>query len=230
MQEGRFTPLRRRTMLALLRCCSFVVVVAAIPALGQDESAGRAVTIEVAILEFSAVDDRTTVEPEIDKETLARLRQLEKDGKANVVMRMRFTTLENLLAMVQHGESLSVPSGFVVTPGRTRQTSYTRDSSGTMVTAVPRIEEGGQILVELSVEQSRYPQLSKPVAENESQAGNAGADDLAPPTKQTLTAKTTLRIPDGETVIAHLMEGTAGEGRVVRAVLVKASAAENRSR
>ena len=211
-------------MNALVRGISILAPLSLLPAVADEPAIGRAVTVEVVILEFSGVE--SPAEPESPEQTTQRLRRLETEGKAGIVTRMRLSTLENLPANIQFGENIAVPTGRMFSsPRMTAQTTYSREDTGTVVNVIPRIEQDGQILLELNVERSQFRPRPTP-----SQQGEESTADDPPPTKEILSAKTTLRVPDGETVIAHLMEGSSRDGSVLRAVLVTARAASPAAR
>lgn len=168
---------------------------------------GKGVSIDVLIADVgpSAGDDAS--DPAADK-----ILQLEKQGKLAALTRVRLTTLENVSGMVQFGERVGVATGRTFTagprggggadgpggPGGARAepfgaTSYTYQNMGTLVTATPRVEDDGSIVLELMVEQSRLAD-QPPMPEGERPSFSPGRTVV-------ITSKTTLRVPPGKSVV-----------------------------
>jgi general secretion pathway protein D len=144
---------------------------------------------------------------ETGEQVLARIRELEKSGRLEVLNHVKLTTLENQPAVVQVGERAPVVTGVSYTrpPSRTSGSPYsgprTQNVSfqevGLMVNVVPRVTSDGLVVVELDITKSR---LTRP----EPQRPSGEGEDTAPlgiPRTVTTTAKTTVSIADGQTVV-----------------------------
>lgn len=175
---------------------------------------GKTVTVEVAIVEFSGVEPTPPAEAATHGLTLDRIRELAKAGKPAAVTRVRLATLEEQTASAQQADDLPVPSGQAFGgPGQPRpQAVYERHQFGTTVKVIPRVEEDGGIVMVLDVERNRL-----------GRAAEGGGESFVPPPVETLAANVTLRVPNGETVIAHSSETPATGGSIVRAILVTAA-------
>lgn len=170
---------------------------------------GKGVSIDVLIADVgasAASDDGS--DPAADK-----ILQLEKQGKLAALTRVRLTTLENVSGMVQFGERVGIATGRTFTagprggggaeggagPGGARAepfggaTSFTYQNMGTLVTATPRVEDDGSIIMELMVEQNRIAD-QPPMPDGE-------RPSFTPAKTVIITSKTTLRVPPGKSVV-----------------------------
>lgn len=174
----------------------------------------------------SASNDK--LRPEMDaKEIVKTVGELEKSGELSSLTRLRFAAIEQESAKFQFGETLPTVSSR--TSSRDRGTtggfpgggspfgdrfsgqsvSFSRTQVGTNIGAVARVVDGG-ILAQLEIEQTR-------------QDPQSAGDDPAPPKSATLSFKSGIRIPAGETVmLAGLQERAANDTRRT-VVLVSAS-------
>lgn len=206
---------------------SFAACVLAWPAAARAQTAqtqqptGRAVLVEVLIAHVSGdVKD----EPGAKVDWSQRLAQWERDGRVAALARVRLATLDQLQASVQIGERVPVVVGSMRLPSSPRREpgtdaapatarSYRVENVGTLVTATPRIDEGS-VLLDLKVEQSR---LAAP-------GPDSGGD--APPSVQNVSAKTSVRIPAGQTVLAGEAQTAGKESPGRTFILVSAAAGE----
>ena len=171
---------------------------------------GPMVTVEVAIAEFSG-EAAEPGEGESAEALVSRIRELEKEGKVDSVTRVRLAALEEQTATVQQGETPWVATGRAsFGRGGNSQSVFSRESIGLVVSATTRIADEGWILVEVSVERSRLgPQ--REVKGEEPPRGT-----------ETLTLRSTVRVPDGGTVVAQSSEVRAGDAKTRQVVLVSA--------
>jgi hypothetical protein len=98
------------------------------------------------------------------------------------------------------------------------QESVKMETVGTMVTVTPRVDHDESILVEFQAEQSR---LSPAAAGDEE---DNAARTVAIPSTTTITAKSTLRIPPGQSVVAGNKTTRTNQGTTQTWILVSASA------
>lgn len=98
----------------------------------------------------------------------------------------RLRTLDRQQTTLQLGGVTPVLQGRSIGPGRGGASNiYQQESVGTLITAMPAIDESGKIVMELNFESS--------------QLGTADSDEI-PPTKQTTTLQTTVQLESGKAV------------------------------
>jgi hypothetical protein len=185
---------------------------------------GRAVTIDVTVIDTS--DERLANLS--GDELVARLRELERE--LDSVSHIRLTTLDQLPAMVQFGDSVAVETGRSFGPGGggfggggrggggPSQTTYTFQNVGTMVKATPRIE-GRSVVLEINFERS---QLARRAA--------AEGEEAPPPGMDKMTAQSTVTIPQGESVLVGGKKTRSGDKTINTWILVSAAAGEGSTR
>lgn len=183
------------------------------------------VTIEVSILELAEKPEPSSVDAETAEKWIARLKELEAAGKLGGITRLKLSTVENCPASAQSGERAPVVSGrqFVGRGGPAGQDQgqpiYTVQNYGTMVSATPRVEEGGSILLELSIEKSG------PAREASAKADQpVPAADLARMRVLNINLKSTVRIPNGKTIIVGASGNTDDKAPLQTVILVSARA------
>ena len=125
------------------------------------------------------------------------------------------------MATVQQGETPWVATGRTFGRGGDSQSVFSRESVGLMVSATTRIADDGRILIELAVERSRL----KPQQQREAPA-DSDAREQTPSSTETLMLRSTVRVPDGGTVVAQATETRAGNANTHQIVLVSARATE----
>lgn len=173
------------------------------PARPIDVAAGM-VEIEVQIVETTAgsQQDKQLGFAGSTDETLARVRELERQGKLDVVNRIRLATLDQQPAFVQVGERRPVVTAWHSTgrPSDSRAVnSMTYQNVGTILGVTPRIA-GSDVIMELDIEKSRLDDTRS--------AGARQDDDTAfvPPRIVTANCQTTIRVAGGKTVIVGGMQ------------------------
>lgn len=193
--------------LALCLCAAHIA--AADEKESKPEKAGKGVSIEILIADL--VSGQAVGSDEGADPTPERILELEKQGKLPVITRIRLATLENIPGMVQFGERVGVesarnftgrpaaggPGGREGPPGGFGggvTSSFTYQNVGTLVSATPRVEQDGSIILELTVEQSRM--VDPPMPEG------AERPAFSPAKSITVTSKSTVRVPAGKAVLA----------------------------
>jgi type II secretory pathway component GspD/PulD (secretin) len=215
-------------MQTFIRCLSIAVGLILTTATCADEKdivAGKLVSIDVAIIELAAPAERVGgLEGEAADKFVARLLELEVQGKLAALTRVRLSTIEEQTASVQFGENAAVVSGRNTMPARTREGApgiantpvFTRQQFGTVVSATPRVEEDGAILIELQVEKSG-------LAKDARVPGNAATEENAPlPRSVMINTRTTFRVQNGQTVIAAAMHAASDKDTTQTVILVTA--------
>lgn len=184
------------------------------------------VTIEVSILELAEKPEPSSVEAEAAETWIAKLKEMEAAGKLAGITRVKLSTLEDCIATAQSGERVPTISGrqFVGRAGPAGQDQgqpiYTVQSFGTVVTATPRVEESGSILLELMIEKTG-PSLG---ASDAAKADQAPVADIARNRVLNINLKSTVRIPNGQTIIAGASGTTDNKAPSQTVILVSARA------
>jgi len=173
------------------------------------------VEIEVRIVETSGDQDDGRLDPAVaTEEMMARVRELEKQGKLDVVNRIRLTTLDLQPAFVQVGERRPVVTARQSSGGRAVN-SFNYENVGTILGVTPRIA-GTDVVMELDIEKSRLDD-ARPAA------GDHDDDDsFMPPQIITATCQTTIRVAPGQTVVAGGMQSQSDDGNATFLVLAAA--------
>jgi type II secretory pathway component GspD/PulD (secretin) len=147
------------------------------------------------------------------------LEQLQANGAATVVSRVRLSTLENNVAQVQVGATKPAISGRTFDRGGRGGNSYVMNTEGTLVAVTPRTSSDGTIVMELNVEQTRIEDAEQPSAED--------SEEVVPSTLTTASVNTTISLKDGETVTLTDFAEASGESARKLVVIVTARAIEN---
>ena len=167
----------------------------------------RSISLEVIIADV----------PEGTAESLqpAAILALEKAGKLSSVSRFRLTTAENQRATVQFSELTPRATGRTLVggfrgagdgaagPGPRSNTNYTDISLGTMLTAIARVEDDGQVVIDLKVSRSRLVPQKAEAAE--------AAGDFTPSAIATLTVESSLKAKPGEPTLVGGRQTTGGK-------------------
>ena len=186
---------------------------------GEDvQSAPRMVELELLIAETSQVAASQT--GDLDLSTPAdklrtSLLELEKQGKLDSLARVRLASLENLTASIQVGESTAVVTGrMTMRAGGPVSTAVSERQTGLLVSATARCQDDRQIVTELNFEHSRL--VPRQAAEAKD------ADAVLPPQTGTSTLKTTVLIPEGQTVVVGGMGAQTNNQKTLLVVLATA--------
>jgi Bacterial type II/III secretion system short domain len=189
------------------------------PAVQPPVESGPLVTLEVLLIDHKLSDkDGSTAS------SAAELVKLNKEGKLDRVMRVQLSSAAGSPATAQLGEQVPVatsrtPRGFGgrgADPDGGFAYSYTMENVGTLVRANSRVEENGNVLVDLHVERS---QLTK-----HDEAGDEPRDGAIGRQKTVrVTSESTLRLKPREPAIAEAWQSTAGQDTAGIFVVVTAS-------
>jgi type II secretory pathway component GspD/PulD (secretin) len=175
----------------------------------QPPQPGRLISVEVVIADVTGEAGEMTAE---------RLAELEKAGQVKSLSRLRVSTLENAPSMVQFGERVSVVTGHTSFGGRGSQNVTAQENLGTMVSVTARVDHDDSILMEFQAEQTR-------LAPTAARAEGENADRPAElPGTTTITTKSTLRIPQGKSVVAGSKTMRTAQGMTQTWILVSAHA------
>ncbi len=223
-------------MRALIRCLSLVTFLFLVPALSAGDLAtlaGQSVSVEVLLIESPPGGERIESDEVTDPAAiLARARELQTQKKPVTITRVRLTTLEDVAATVQTGETAAVETGRQFRGGPRGDTQgfpmipvFSHQQFGTVVSATPRIEEEGTILLELSLERSAVARAPS----SDDRAKNP-ADPPVVPRTVTLKTQATLRLNEGETRLVQGIDFTSEGNSTETVVLVTARFVQNAKR
>lgn len=159
----------------------------------------KLIAFEFVIIERSGAE---LVDGKNKTPTAAQLLQLEKDGKAGQVQRLKLTALENVEARLQLGEDapfISSRSGAGgARGGFGGQESVTYNSLGTTLTLTAETEADGKVLASISLARSTVAAPPKAAEKPEGQETGVSANY---PRRISNTILTTLRVAPGETAV-----------------------------
>jgi len=125
-----------------------------------------------------------------------KLRPMRKPEKMEVVSRIRLTTIENVPARVQVGRNEPTISGVSMTTfGRMNQ--ITHSQLGTVVMVTPRVGPAGVVTMEIDVNHTQFG----PAEEGAPLSVSKEGEITRTPNYETITAKTTVRVPSGQSVV-----------------------------
>lgn len=123
------------------------------------------------------------------------IRALAARRTVRILSRPQIRALDNQLAQIQVGQIVPVTDGVTQT-----QTAITpqivRDPAGIILTVTPRISPEGQIVMEVVAEKSAYTDEGVTVFTDV-----ATGSVVTSPIKNISTAQTTVKVPDGQTIV-----------------------------
>lgn len=183
--------------------------------------ASKMVEIEVLIVETTSRDDQK--DDRIQFADLAEgnraeslVRELEKQGKLDVLNRIRLTTLDQQPAHVHVGERRPVVTSKRYTSrAGAVSTAAEYQNVGTILQVTPRVAGDG-VVMDLEIEKSRLD-YAPPAPD-----GQNDDNTLLPPRITVATCQTTITVASGKTVIAGGMQTQSDQEGSMFLVLVKA--------
>lgn len=123
------------------------------------------------------------------------IRALAARRSVRILSRPQILALDNQLAQIQVGQIVPVTDG--VTQTQTAVTpQIVRDPAGIILTVTPRISPEGQIVMEVVAEKSVYTDEGVTVYTD-----IATGSVVTSPIKNISTAQTTVKVPDGQTIV-----------------------------
>jgi hypothetical protein len=197
----------------------------------KPEAANRLIAIEVLVADLVIPDKEANDEPA--DAVVSRIRESEKQGKLSRVTRLRLTTLSEQQAMAQFGERAPVATGrssFSGGGGRefagggrgggNVTESFAYHNVGTIVQITPRAD-GDKVIMECNVEQSRLvPKAGpRPTAPGGTDAPPPAAS-FVPESIETITARSTVQMKSGQTVLLTSRQQQSGEEGLRTYILV----------
>lgn len=186
----------------------------------------RQIAIQVLLVEFQPrkVDD-AAAPAEVDTEELtgtaeavsAKLTVWGQEGHVSAVKKYRLTALENQSAELLLGEVKPVVHGVSIGRAGDAMPQLIQQEFGTSVVLKPRITEANDILLELSVEESR---LDAP--ENGIELAKGANGPLVSRGKLIATMKNTLTVPNGLSTVVSGWQLESKAARIPGVVVVSA--------
>jgi len=124
------------------------------------------------------------------------LRALAAKRTVHILSRPQITTLDNQIAQIQVGEQVPVVDGVNVTGTGVANPNIRQDNAGIILTVTPRIRPDNTIVMETVAEKSNFDGQGVPIF-TDATTGNV----IESPIKQITTARTTIAVPNGQTVV-----------------------------
>ena len=125
------------------------------------------------------------------------LRALAARRQVHILSRPQIRTLDNQVAQIQVGQQVPIVTGF--TPPTATVGAYplvTQDSAGIILTVTPRISPEENIVMEVVAEKSAFTGAGVPLFVDPT-TGNT----IESPIKDITTARTTVGVPNGQTIV-----------------------------
>lgn len=123
------------------------------------------------------------------------LRALAAHRTVNILSRPQVRALDNQLAQIQVGQQVPIVDGVTIT-NNIANPNVIQDEAGIILTVSPRITADGQIVMEVAAEKSAFLGDGVPIFTDV----NTGAV-ISSPIKDITNALTTVKVPDGQTVV-----------------------------
>jgi len=204
----------RLSIIVVLAWFSMCISVVAQEKAADKAASGAVVAIEVVLADMAPVEKDGGDKD--DQALIARIRELEKQGKLHSVTRLRLTTIEGQPAMLQFGERTPMATSRAFRGrGEEPATSYALQHVGTILEVTPRLQDE-KVLLDCKLEQSRM-NPGKPLANDQPDAA------FEPNSVETITAKSTVPIRSGETAVLASRERAAGAEAAHTHILITAT-------
>ena len=123
------------------------------------------------------------------------IRALASRRNVRILSRPQVIALDGQEAQIQVGNSVPIVQGVTTNTLGVASPNVNYDDAGIILTVQPRISPEGQIVMVVAAEKSAYTDEGVPIFTDT--AGNV----FVSPTKNITTASTTVKIPDGQTVV-----------------------------
>ena len=123
------------------------------------------------------------------------IRALAARRNVRVLSRPQVLALDNQTAQIQVGQRVPIVNGVTVTQTGSNP-QIIQDEAGIILTVAPRISPEGQIVMEVTAEKSAFTGAEVPIFTDVSN-GNV----VTSPIKDITTARTSVKVPDGQTII-----------------------------
>ncbi len=123
------------------------------------------------------------------------VRALSARRNVRILSRPSVTVLDNQIAEIQVGQVVPVTDGATIGVNGNVIPTITRDNAGIILTVTPRISNEGQVVMEVAAEKSQY------TGEGVTILTDSNGGEVTSPVKDITTANTTVKVPDGQTIV-----------------------------
>ncbi len=123
------------------------------------------------------------------------IRALAARRNVRVLSRPQVLALDNQTAQIQVGQRVPIVNGVTVTQTGSNP-NIIQDEAGIILTVAPRISPEGQIVMEVTAEKSAFTGADVPIFTDV-----ANGNVVTSPIKDITTARTSVKVPDGQTII-----------------------------
>lgn len=123
------------------------------------------------------------------------IRALAARRTIRILSRPQILALDNQLAQIQVGQIVPVADGVTINQNNVIPTVI-RDPAGIILTVTPRISPEGQIVMEIAAEKSKYTDQGVTIFTDVTTGS-----EVVSPIKDITTAQTTVKVPDGQTIV-----------------------------
>jgi len=123
------------------------------------------------------------------------VRALAARRNVRILSRPSVTVLDNQIAEIQVGQIVPVTDGATIGANGNVIPQIIRDNAGIILTVTPRISNEGQVVMEVAAEKSQY------TGEGVTILTDSNGGEVTSPIKDITTAKTTVKVPDGQTIV-----------------------------
>jgi type II secretion system protein D len=133
------------------------------------------------------------------------IRALASRRNVRILSRPQVLALDNQTAQIQVGQQVPIVDGVTVSDSGIANPNVVQDEAGIILTVTPRISPEGQIVMEVAAEKSAFTGAGVPIFTDT--AGNV----FESPIKDITTALSTVKVPDGQTIVVGGMITKADE-------------------
>lgn len=123
------------------------------------------------------------------------IRALSARRNVRVLSRPSVTVLDNQVAQIQVGQIVPVTDGANIGANGNVIPTISRDNAGVILTVTPRLSQDGQVVMVVAAEKSQYTGAGVTILTDT----NGG--EVTSPIKDITTASTTVKVPDGQTIV-----------------------------
>jgi len=140
------------------------------------------------------------------------IRALAAKRNVRVLSRPQVLAVDNQIAQIQVGQQVPIVNGVTISATGLANPNIVQDNAGIILTVTPRISPEGQVVMEVAAEKSAFQGAGVPIF-TDATTGNT----ITSPIKDITTARTTVKVPDGQTIVVGGMI-TASEDVIERKV------------
>ena len=124
------------------------------------------------------------------------LRALQANREVEILSRPQIRTVDNQLAEIQVGQQVPIVTGVNIGTSGIANPNITQDEAGIILSVTPRINPDGLIVMETVAEKSQYRDSGVAIF-TDAATGNT----IESPIKDITTVRTTVAVPNGQTIV-----------------------------